>query len=156
MLPNVRTYALLYEDVNAMMQDFELLVEEQRFQHIDGWCMPVRRNIWQALSGQLYAHRIFSVFLSVEWDGNPPNQDELLGDLHYSRLTGHIDDSTFRVRNSHGERLPPLWFASQSDQSKPRLGQRRRKSGAITGSTTGISHTLAQRGFCPGILFQAS
>ena len=121
-LPNVRTYALLYEDVNAMMQDFELLVEDQRFQHIDGWCMPVRRTVWQALSGQLYAHRIFSVFLSAEWDEEPPNQDELLGDLSYSRLTGYIDDSTlgFITRMEKGS----LFYGSlRLGRTKPRSGK---------------------------------
>ena len=32
--------------------------------------------------------------MSLEWGDSPPNQDELLDDLHYSRLTGYSDNST--------------------------------------------------------------
>ena len=93
-LSNVRTYALVYEHVEDMMQDFEIITGAQRFQYIDGWCLPIVRDMWQMMSGNLYAHRIFWVYLSVEWEEQPPNQIDLLGDLHYSRLVKYIDAST--------------------------------------------------------------
>ena len=51
-LPNVRTYGLLYEDVDSLMHDFEMLAREQRFQYLDGWCLPIIRDAWQAISGE--------------------------------------------------------------------------------------------------------
>ena len=98
-LPNVRTYGLLYEDVNFLMQDFEMLAGAQRFQHIDGWCLPFIRDVWQEISGNLYARRIFSVYLSVEWGDSPPDQDEVLSDLHYSRFAGYSDNTILEFMN---------------------------------------------------------
>ena len=122
-LPKVRTYGLLYEDVDSLMQDFEMLAREQRFQHIDGWCLPIIRDAWQAVSGELYAYRIFPVYLSVEWGDSPPNQDELLGGLHYSRLIGCSDNSTleFVTRMEKGSTFND---PSAPDHSKPPSGGR--------------------------------
>ena len=95
-LPKVRTFTLLYEDVGVLMQDLELIAGAERFQYIDGWCQPVARDPWQVLSGELFAYRVYAVYLSSEWDDAPPDQDELLGDLSYTRLAGFQDYSTLR------------------------------------------------------------
>lgn len=95
-LPRVRTYAVLYQDVREMMRDLEFLAGAERFQYIDGWCMPLPRDLWQMASGQLFAYRTYAVYLSVEWDDVPPDQEEMLGDLHYSLLQGVVDDTTLR------------------------------------------------------------
>ncbi len=142
-LPNVRTYTLLYTDVAAMMQDFALLTETERFQHIDGWCLPVVRNAWQALSGELYAHRIFVVYLSVEWGETPPEQDELLGDLHYSYLRGCHDDSTlgFATRMEEG------YLSGDSpmpDRIKPEFDRERKARRAHTFNDWDQSHPCTE------------
>ena len=93
-LPHVRTYSLLYEDVHVLMQDLKLLARAERFQYIDGWCVPVAKSLWQLLSGELFAYRAYSVDLSVEWDEAPPDQGELLAGLRYSRLSGGCDEPT--------------------------------------------------------------
>ena len=98
-LPRVRTYTLVYANIEAMMQDMEMLVRGQRFQYIDGWCQPIVRDMWQLISGNMYAHRIFTVNLGVEWDKTPPDQDEMLGDPQYFHLEGWRDDSTFGFAN---------------------------------------------------------
>ena len=93
-LPNVRTYRLLYEDIHVLMQDLELVARDERFQYIDGWCLPVARNLWQVISGEMFAHRVFAVYLSVEWDETPPREEELLGGLHHTLLASRSDHST--------------------------------------------------------------
>ena len=93
-LPNVRMYGLIYRDVLVLMQDLELLVCDDRVQYIDGWCMPVTRGLWQVLSGELFAHHVFVVYLSVEWDEAPPDEEELLGGLHHTVLANRSDYST--------------------------------------------------------------
>ena len=72
-LPKVRTYTLLYEDVRVLMQDLELIAGTERFQYIDGWCLPVARDPWQVLSGELFAYRVYAVYLGSEWDDVPPD-----------------------------------------------------------------------------------
>ncbi len=93
-LPNVRTYGLVYEDAGVLMRDLELLVRDDRFQYIDGWCTPVARDPWQVLSGALFAHHVFFVYLSVEWDETPPDEEALLGGLHHSVLANRSDSPT--------------------------------------------------------------
>lgn len=93
-LPKVRTYGLLYEDILVLMQDLELLARDDRFQYIDGWCTPIVRDLWQVLSGEMFAHHIFIVYLSVEWDETPPHDEELLSGLHHSLLASRSDSST--------------------------------------------------------------
>ena len=93
-LPNVRTYGLLYRDILVLMRDLELLVGDDRFQYIDGWCMPVTRDLWQVLSGELFTHHVFVVYLSVEWDEDPPNEEELLSGLHHTVIANRSDHST--------------------------------------------------------------
>ena len=95
-LPKVRTFTLLYEDVGVLMQDLEMIAGAERFQYIDGWCLPVARDPWQVLSGELFAYRVYAVYLSSEWDDTPPDEDELLGDLNYTRMAGFQDYSTLR------------------------------------------------------------
>ena len=95
-LPMVRTFTLLYEDVSVLVQDLELIAGTERFQYIDGWCVPVARDPWQVLSGERFAHRVYALYLSSEWDDVPPNEDELLGGLKYTRLRGFQDSPTLR------------------------------------------------------------
>ena len=109
-LPRVRTYILIYEDVRVLMQDLELIAGTERFQYIDGWCLPFARDPWQALSGELFAHRVYAVHLSSEWDNTPPDQDELLGDLNYSRLAGLQD-------------YPTLQFVTRAETGSMSYGQ---------------------------------
>lgn len=124
-LPNVRTYGLVYEDVCVLMQDLELLVREDRFQYIDGWCTPVARDPWRILSGELFAHHVFFVYLSVEWDETPPNEEELLGGLHHSVLANRSDSPTLEFV-THKE--------SKSLQSRPGIDGPTPGSNAEAGS----------------------
>lgn len=115
-LPNVRSYGLLYEDVLVMMQDLELLSRDERFQYIDGWCMPVTRSLWQVLSGELFAHRVFAVYLSVEWDETPPNDEEMLSGLHHAFLANRSDYPTLEFV-THKE-TKSLHSKANSDRTK--------------------------------------
>ena len=93
-LPNVRSYGLLYEDIPVLMQDLEVLARDERFQYIDGWCTPVARDLWQVLSGELFAHHVFVVYLSVEWDETPPLEEEILSGLQHTLLASRSDYPT--------------------------------------------------------------
>ena len=121
-LPSVRTYTLLYEDVRVLMRDLEVLAGAQRFQYIDGWCLPVPRDLWQMASGQLFAHRVYEVYLSVEWDEGPPDQEEMLGDLHYTHLSGCSDYPTLGYRHPCGDEFLVLRSGGRLGQAGFRTG----------------------------------
>ena len=137
-LPSVRTYTLLYEDVRVLMRDLEVLAGTQRFQYIDGWCLPVPRDLWQMASGQLFAHRVYAVYLSVEWDEGPPDQEEMLGDLHYTHLRDCSDYPTLgyvtRTETS------PFSYDRAGGWGKPGSGQATHSSGLKWFDDWGQSH----------------
>ena len=118
-LPNVRTYGLLYEDIPVLMQDLELLAWDDRFQYIDGWCVPVARGLWQVLSGELFAHHVFVVYLSVEWDETPPHDEELLSGLHHTFLANRSDYSTLEFVTL--KETKSLRSKANFDWTKPRI-----------------------------------
>ena len=89
--PNVRAYCLIYEDIVTLMQDLEALVRDERFEYIDGWCVPVARDMWQVLSGELFTHRVFVLYLGAEWDDAPPEDEELLDGLRHALLADCSD-----------------------------------------------------------------
>ena len=109
-LPNVRLFSLVYDDVAAFMGDMELVMEREYFQYIDAWCLPAARDVWQRIAGTMFARRLYLVNLGVEWDESPPGRDEALEGLHHARLHGRADHSTLRYVTRTEGRAPPEWF----------------------------------------------
>lgn len=109
-LPNVRLFSLVYDDVAAFMGDMELVMEREYFQYIDAWCLPAARDVWQRIAGTMFARRVYVVNLIVEWDGTPPGPDEALEGLNYALLKGCADHSTIRYVTRTEGRTPLEWF----------------------------------------------
>ena len=121
-LPMVRSFTLLYTDVSVLMRDLELIAGTERFQYIDGWCLPVSRDPWQVLSGERFAHRVYALYLSAEWDDVPPDRDGLLGDLSFTRLSGFRDYSTLPfVTRAENSSMP---YGRLDDGAQPGSGTR--------------------------------
>ena len=119
-LPRVRTFSLLYDDVSSFMRDMELIVGWERFQYIDAWCLPLPRSAWDAAAGNLFARRVYSLNLTREWDETPPNQDEALKGLQYARLQGIADRSTLSYVTRMEGRSPSDWFEDR-EQAHPNM-----------------------------------
>ena len=109
-LPRVRTYSLLYDDVKSFMRDMETIIEWERFQYIDAWCLPFARSLWDVAAGSLFAQRVYSLNLTREWDEVPPNQDEVLEGLRYASLRATSDRSTLSYVTRMEGRSSSDWF----------------------------------------------
>ena len=148
-LPNVRSYGLPYEDILVLMQDLELLALDEGFQYIDGWCMPVARDLWQVLSGELFAHHVFLVYLSVEWGETPPHEEEMLNGLHHTSVANHSDYSTLEFV-THKE-TKSLRSRADFDWTKP-VTMGKRVHATLIGWTTGARLIHVLREYCLGML----
>ena len=113
-LPRVRTFSLLYDDVSSFMRDMELIVGWERFQYIDSWCLPFPRSVWDVAAGNLYARRIYTLNLTMEWSETPPNQDEALEGLRYAYLRGSADNSTLSYVTRMEGRSSSDWFEDRA------------------------------------------
>lgn len=109
-LPNVRTFSLVYDDVAAFMQDMESIVGWERFQYIDAWCLPAARSMWDVATGNLFTRRLYTLHLTREWDEVPPNQDEALEGLCYAHLRGTDDRPTLKYVTRMEGRSSTDWF----------------------------------------------
>ena len=116
--PSARTFKLFYDDVNAYMQDLELLVNEDRFPYIQTWCLPAARSMWAVASGEFFAQRLYSLELTEEWDEIPPDPDQLLDGLRYARLASCVDSSTLSFVTRLDRTGPGIWFGDWA-QSHP-------------------------------------
>lgn len=109
-LPSVRTFSLLYDDVSSFMGDLESATGRERFQYIDAWCLPFARSVWDVAAGNLFARRIYTLNLTREWDEVPPNKDEVLEGLRYAYLRGTSDHPTLKYVTRMEDRSSSDWF----------------------------------------------
>lgn len=106
--PNVRTFYLLYDDLEALMQDQALLLREQRFDFIEGWCAPCPQGL-RTIGGMRvpFAEWFFPVHLSVEYaDAAPP--EAVLHGLHHYRLV-YLEDSSLSAFTGRMEPVFEWW-----------------------------------------------
>lgn len=94
--PKVRMYHLLYDDLEAFMEDAAFVMRPEnhdRFHTLESRCAPCpifTRRIGEGLElgtgMQLYAHWMFPMFLTVEYDeGDEPDDAAVLDGLSYHR-----------------------------------------------------------------------
>lgn len=123
-------YTQVYANIEAMMLDREMLVRGQRFQHIDGWCQPIVRGTWQQIGGNMFAPRIFTVYLGEEWDKIPPDRDEMLGRPAVRSPGGLARRLCNRVRRPHGS---PVLAVSPTDLDRTAGASDRRRNARTKG-----------------------
>lgn len=83
---NARTYHVLYDDLATYMSDQELALNDGRFDYLEGFAVPNEEG-----SGWLYQFEGVAYFA----DGDPPDDDALLGDLSYMPDSESSSDSSY-------------------------------------------------------------
>ncbi|UCF36031.1 MAG: FAD-binding protein, partial [Acidobacteriota bacterium] len=94
-LPNVRTFYLLYDDLDALMQDQRRVAREGRFDFTEAWCSPCvqgQRRLGETTVS--FAEWLFPVQLSVEYDTAAPSYDGILSSLNFYKSV-YREDSRF-------------------------------------------------------------
>lgn len=92
-LPDVRTFFLAYDDIEALMQDQQQVVSDDRFEYIASTCLPRAMGLERLLArGSPFAERRYVMSLTTEFDGEC-DSDRALAGLHGGRLLGAEDGS---------------------------------------------------------------
>ena len=91
MLPRVRTFRLVYEDLATLMLDLAEVLSQRRFHYLHAWCQHrderfiAKNHDWPAAGDWCYPMDV-----SVEFD-TEPDEAELLAGLHHRRLVHTTD-----------------------------------------------------------------
>ena len=92
--PKLRTYYLLYDDLNSLMGDQKMLMSQQRFDYIESWGAPCMQGLRQVGEVRVsFAEWFFPMHLTVEFGEKEPQDMELLQDLNFYRKV-HVEDSS--------------------------------------------------------------
>ena len=84
-LSGVRTFALLYDDLETLMKDQERVISQGRFQYIESWCRPREQGLRRpGAAGSTSAEWSWRMNLTVEFESDP-DESELLADMNYRR-----------------------------------------------------------------------
>jgi FAD/FMN-containing dehydrogenase len=106
-LPKVRTYYLLYDDLPSFMKDAKTLMTDGRFGYLESWCVPAPQG-FRKVDGvpTPFAQWFFPLHASVEFEpGQVPDDRKLLAGLAYYRQVHVEDRDTIEFAN----RLEPLF-----------------------------------------------
>ena len=67
--PRFRTYYLLYDDLNMLLDDFKLLMTEERFDYLESWCVPCPQGFKRVGAElQAFAQWFYPLHATVEED----------------------------------------------------------------------------------------
>ena len=91
-LPRVRTFRLLYDDLGALMRDQAQILLRRRFQYLRAWCRHRDHRFVAEDDDRSAAAGDWSypMDVSVECDAEP-DEAKLLAGLHHSRLLSTVD-----------------------------------------------------------------
>ena len=92
-LPDVRTFFLAYDDIEALMQDQRQVISDDRFEYIASTCFPRAAGLERLFARQSqFAERRYVMSLTREFDRELDAGGALAG-LHGGRLLGMEDGS---------------------------------------------------------------
>ena len=97
--PCVRTFYLLYDDLETMLDDQRSLAESRRADHLEGFCAATVQGLKKGPSGRRMPFALWSYGLhfSIEHDaGRAPGPDEALAGLRPTKLM-HVEDDTSSI-----------------------------------------------------------
>lgn len=112
-LPRVRTYYLLYDDIHAIMRDAQMLIDQDRVDDLESWCVPCPqgfRRVGEAK--EAFATWFFPLQVTVEFDpAQPPDDEARLQGLTPYRRT-HVEDQDILGFATRLEPLFAIWKRS--------------------------------------------
>ena len=104
-LPSVRTYYLLYDDLGSLMEDQTRILHNQKFDFVEGWCAPCVQGLKTFGEARVpFAEWFYPVHLTVEHGGTAPSESILAGLNFYRHV--HTEDVALSV---YVQRLEPVF-----------------------------------------------
>lgn len=91
----IRTFHLLYDSLDAWIYDQLLLGKNHQIGHLEGFCWTAAKGIRNSISGKrFFAHWLYGLQVSVEYETTPPSASDVLQDLSYWQLFHTEDEET--------------------------------------------------------------
>jgi len=105
--PKFRSYYLLYDNLNFLLEDLQTLMTDERFDYLESWCAPCAQGFRKAGPGRTpFAQWFFPLHATVETDGtNLPDTTRKLAGL---RLYKHVHTEDGEIGEFFA-RLDPLF-----------------------------------------------
>lgn len=101
-----RTFFLLYDDLGAVLRDERTLMERGTPDYLESTCVPCPQGFRQGpLGTQMFAEWFFPLHVTVEYEGQPPDGEAIVGDLEPYRRP-HIGD---QPTEAFARRLTPVF-----------------------------------------------
>jgi cytokinin dehydrogenase len=112
--PHCRTHYLLYDDLEALMADNARIVQEQRFDFIEGWCAPCVQGMRTLGDARVpFAEWFHPVHLTLEYTDGVIPTDSLLSGLKYYRKI-YVEDTSLADFLRRMEPVFQIWHESGS------------------------------------------
>ena len=107
--PNVRTYFLLYDDLENLMKDQRRILRGEHFDYVESWCAPCSQGMRKLGDVKIpFAEWFYPMHVSLEYGDDEPSGGEHLADLSFYRRV-HTEDSTLLEFLSRNDSVFSLW-----------------------------------------------
>jgi cytokinin dehydrogenase len=108
--PSVRTYYLLYDDLNSLMEDLCELMDCPKVSYLESWCSPCPQGFRETPSGrQPFAQWFFPLHVSTEFRPEDEPDDSRVLDLVKPFKRIHKEDLPIAAFARRMESLFDLW-----------------------------------------------
>ena len=106
-LPKFRSFYLLYDNLNFLLEDLATIMTDERFDYLESWCSPCAQGFRKAGPGRTpFAQWFFPLHATIETDGaNIPETTQKLRGL---RLYKHVHTEDGDIAEFFA-RLDPLF-----------------------------------------------
>lgn len=105
--PKVRTFYLLYDELNTLLSDLERVMADDRFDYLESWCAPLPQGFKTVAGGpRPFARWFFPLHATLEHDGN--DRDSAKGRLSGLDFYEHVHTEDREIGDFFA-RLDPLF-----------------------------------------------
>jgi len=108
--PKVRSYYLLYDNLNFLLEDLQTVMTDERFDYLESWCAPCAQGFRKAGPGSTpFAQWFFPLHATGETDGShfPDTTRKLAGLRLYKHV--HTEDGDIGEFFARLDPLFSLW-----------------------------------------------
>ncbi|MFB3922262.1 MAG: FAD-binding protein [Terriglobia bacterium] len=108
--PKFRSYYLLYDNLNFLLEDLQTLMVEERFDYLESWCAPCPQGFRKVGEGRTpFAQWFFPLHGTIETDGtsHPETTKKLAGLRLYKHV--HSEDGEIGEFFARLDGLFALW-----------------------------------------------
>ncbi len=109
--PTVQSYYLLYDDLGALLEDLKAVMNDERFDYLESWCVPCPQG-FKKVGGQrqAFARWFYPLHATIETDGKttPETMKEKLSGLRFYKHV-HTEDGSLGDFFARLDALFAIW-----------------------------------------------